>query len=143
YSEAAEYYEKVNLPVVQANRSEGLAWALAMNADPKVRDPVRALQFAELAVTAEPKSGLCWTTLGAARFRAGNLDGAIEALKRSITLTKMTPANGFVQVMIYSAKLEKSNAQAAFDAAVQLLSDEKLVPPDLSRLRAEAAKVIR
>jgi tetratricopeptide (TPR) repeat protein len=66
--------------------SNNLAWRLATCSDPQLRDPELAVKLAEQAVDEEPKREIYWNTLGVARFRTGNLEGAIEALSKSADL---------------------------------------------------------
>ena len=58
----------------------GRAWALASDTDPSKRDPTQAVALAEEALAQAPRDARCWHTLGAARYRAGDFEGAIAAL---------------------------------------------------------------
>src|SRR5262249_8168042 len=58
----------------------GLAWMLATAADPKLRDPARAVELANEVVQNAPISGEKWTTLGVANNRADNWKNTIAAL---------------------------------------------------------------
>jgi len=63
-----------------------LAWLLATTTLDKCRNGRRALELAEKAVALEPGKGEHWTTLGAARYRAGDFKEAITALRKSMEL---------------------------------------------------------
>ena len=56
------------------------AWCLATHPDPKVRKPARAVELAKEAIGLKPFATY-WNTLGAARYRAGDFQGAVEALQ--------------------------------------------------------------
>ena len=68
----------------RANTLNDLAWLLATDPDPTLRDPARALSLAEEAVRFSSDHDASWNTLGVARYRAGDWAGAIEALERSV-----------------------------------------------------------
>jgi tetratricopeptide (TPR) repeat protein len=68
----------------RANTLNDLAWLLATDPDPTLRDPARALSLAEEAVRSSSDHDASWNTLGVARYRAGDWAGAIEALERSV-----------------------------------------------------------
>ena len=64
-----------------------LAWFLANEPDPAVRDPELAVRLAMEATQADPEVGAYWNTLGVACCRAGRPAEAITALNRSVALT--------------------------------------------------------
>jgi serine/threonine protein kinase/tetratricopeptide (TPR) repeat protein len=53
---------------------------------PELRDEAQAVKSAQRAVELQPQSGDDWKTLGAALYRAGKWNEAIEALTRSLEL---------------------------------------------------------
>ena len=67
----------------RVNTLNDLAWLLATDPDPILRDPAQALAMAEEAARLSPDHDALWNTLGVARYRAGDWAGAIEALERS------------------------------------------------------------
>jgi tetratricopeptide (TPR) repeat protein len=73
-------------PIIQSN----LALLLANRPEANVRDPKRAVQLAEKAVKGAPKEPHVWTTLGIARYRAGDWKGATQALEEAIKLLRAT-----------------------------------------------------
>jgi tetratricopeptide (TPR) repeat protein len=75
-----------NNPDLQNN----LAWLLATGPEAKLRDPKRAVELAAAAAKARPKEATCWTTLGVARYRAGDWKGAAEALQSALKLFQST-----------------------------------------------------
>jgi tetratricopeptide (TPR) repeat protein len=68
----------------RTNTLNDLAWLLATDPDPTLRDPARSLSLAEEAVRFSSNHDASWNTLGVARYRAGDWAGAIEALERSV-----------------------------------------------------------
>jgi tetratricopeptide (TPR) repeat protein/serine/threonine protein kinase len=69
-------------PMFQNN----LAWFLCAHPELEKRDPRRAVELAEKAVKAQPKIGNWLSTLGVARYRAGDGPGAVTALQQALKL---------------------------------------------------------
>jgi tetratricopeptide (TPR) repeat protein len=67
-----------------------LALLLATCPEAKIRDPKRAVQLAENAVKGAPKEAFVWTTLGLARYRAGDWEGAARDLQEALKLLQAT-----------------------------------------------------
>jgi serine/threonine protein kinase/Tfp pilus assembly protein PilF len=63
-----------------------MAWGLANCPDPKLREPLRAIQLAEQATKLEPRNPTAWHTLGAAEYRAGQWKAARESFDKTMTL---------------------------------------------------------
>ena len=63
-------------------RSEVLAWALACHRDAALRDPERAVAFAEEAAVRPGNGWLSWFVLAAASVRSDRHERALEVLKR-------------------------------------------------------------
>jgi tetratricopeptide (TPR) repeat protein len=119
---------------------DSLAWMLATCDDPGLRDPGRALELATGATKASPNRGDFWITLGAARYRAGDLKGSLQALDRSMRLRKGGNSSDWFFVAMAHARLgNKEQARKWYDQAVDWM--EKNRPPDgeLRRFRREAA----
>jgi len=64
------------------------AWSLATSAEPASREPELAAVLATRAVRSYPESACCWQALGAANYRLGNYQVAVENLEKSIALQK-------------------------------------------------------
>ena len=77
--------EPTNL-VAQSN----LAWLLATCPEAKFRDPKRAVELAVNAVKGAPKEAPFRTTLGLARYRAGDWEGAARDLEEALKLLQAT-----------------------------------------------------
>jgi tetratricopeptide (TPR) repeat protein len=65
-----------------------LAWAFATSPDAKLRDPARALELAAEVAETSPKTASYRGTLGTARYRTGDWQGAIADLEKTINLRK-------------------------------------------------------
>src|SRR5262249_28594855 len=86
--ELAKYTEAVTRDPKDAAAHRQLAWALATGRDPRHRDAKRAIELAQKAVELAPAEGRFWTTLGVARYRAGDWAAAVEALDKARQLGK-------------------------------------------------------
>jgi serine/threonine protein kinase/Flp pilus assembly protein TadD len=99
--EAMVHFRKaVELLPTDPNPLNGLAWELLTSTDPKLRDPARAVDLAKKVVDLSVKQaddrdapgrdrlGNYWNTLGVAHYRAGNVDEALSALKRSLEIAE-------------------------------------------------------
>ncbi|HUG93968.1 MAG TPA: tetratricopeptide repeat protein [Planctomycetaceae bacterium] len=68
-----------------ATTANDIAWKLATSANPAERHPQLAVTLARQAVQRAPRDGAFWNTVGAAEYRAGDWDAAIEALTKSMS----------------------------------------------------------
>ena len=128
-----------------------LAWMLATAPEPRNRNPRRAVELAEKAVKAAPMDGGYWNTLGVAQYRAGNWQGALTALRKSIELRKDKDAYDFFFLAMAHWKLsEQEQARSWYGRAVewieknrQGLQRNQRVQQELKRIRAEAEEVLK
>jgi tetratricopeptide (TPR) repeat protein/tRNA A-37 threonylcarbamoyl transferase component Bud32 len=120
-----------------------VAWLSARSADPRKRDPARALELAEKATKLAPQAGNYWNTLGAARYRAGDWKGSFQALKRSMELQNGgNSADWFFLAMVHWQRGETKQARQRFDQAVEWMDKNDPQHTELARLRAEAATLL-
>jgi Flp pilus assembly protein TadD len=68
-----------NRAVLYTNRS----WTIATTSEVSDRNPAKAVEFASLAVGLAPDDANHWSNLGVAQYRAGNWQGAVEALEKA------------------------------------------------------------
>ena len=138
YRQLVERFPQVALP------HNDLAWFLATCPDTKFRDPGRAVELAKKAVELAPKQGAYWNTLGIAQYRLGNLDAAIEALKKSEELLpgQYFSFNAFFLAMTHWQSDNKEEARKWFDQAVEWMEKNKPQDEELKRFRAEAAELL-
>jgi serine/threonine protein kinase/WD40 repeat protein/tetratricopeptide (TPR) repeat protein len=132
-----------------------LAWMLAACPEPKIRDPIRAVELAKQAVAAQPKESTLYTTLGLAHYRAGDWTAARNALQKSLELGKgMGSRFWFGRTTLALAMShwqlgEKEKARTSYHQAVEWmaknqpeLEKDSARWAELRRFRAEADAVL-
>jgi serine/threonine protein kinase/tetratricopeptide (TPR) repeat protein len=120
-----------------------VAWFLTSCPEPRFRNPVRAVALANQAVERNPGRGEYWSTLGAARYRVGDWQGAVTALQKSMALLK----DGEVEALFFLAMAHwklgnKDEASKRYGGAVAWMDKNKPVGEGLLRLREEAARLL-
>jgi serine/threonine protein kinase/Flp pilus assembly protein TadD len=118
-----------------------LAWFLATSADPKVRDPKRAVELAEIAVARVPN--VAWNTLGVAQYRAGDWQAATASFEKSMAVS----AEGYAIDCLFLAmahwKLEhQEEARPWYDRAAAWMEKNDSQNEELRRFRAEAEELL-
>jgi Flp pilus assembly protein TadD len=120
-----------------------LAWNLATCADPRYRDPPRAVAMAEKALELAPKMGPYWSTLAAAQYRAGQFEEAVQSLTKSIELRSGADCAELYFLAMALWQLGRQNeARRWFDEATQLRAEHQLDDAESARLEAEAAQLL-
>jgi serine/threonine protein kinase/Tfp pilus assembly protein PilF len=123
-----------------------LAWRLATCPDAELRDPAEAVRRARKAVQAQADEANGWTTLGAAYYRAGNSQAALDALARAVRLTKGGDScDWFLAALAHGRRGEHKQARAWYQRAIQDMEQKRsrcAADDDLRRLRAEAAALL-
>jgi eukaryotic-like serine/threonine-protein kinase len=121
-----------------------LAWLLATAADPKFRNPAKAVELAKELVRQAPQDGNRWNTLGAAHYRAGEWKPAIDALEKSNELLDGNELSyyAFFLAMAHWKLDRKEDARKWYDQAVQRMEKNKPDDEELRRFRAEAATLL-
>jgi tetratricopeptide (TPR) repeat protein/serine/threonine protein kinase len=150
YDKAREDYVTVlQLAPAHLLAHNGLAWLLATCPEAKLRDAKRAIELADKAVKLAPQFAACWNTLGVARYRAGDWNDAVDALTKSVELTKGGDATDWFFLAMAHAKLGNSvEARNAYDRAIdwleknkEALAKDKSYTEELRRFREEAEEV--
>jgi eukaryotic-like serine/threonine-protein kinase len=96
-----------------------LAWALARRPPARAGDAALAVRLACKAVEWEPEQSAYWNTLGVAHYRDGNWSAAINALNKSIELSKGgTAADWFFLACIDHQRGKTEEARRWYDRAV-------------------------
>ena len=100
--------------------------------------------MAEQAVRLRP-GGAQTNTLGVARYRAGDMVGAIEELKKSEALDpgRLLALNGFFLAMAHLHLGQKVEARVWFDKADAWMEKHHPNDQELVRFRAEAGDQLR
>jgi tetratricopeptide (TPR) repeat protein len=124
-----------------------LAWKLATDPDPKLRDPSQAVSLAKKAVELASAQGKYWTTLGVAHYRASDWKSAIAALEQSLKLRNGGDAVDWFFLAMANWKLNDIRAARNwYDKALgwmdkyQLAGEEQ--NEELSRFRGEATELL-
>lgn len=106
----AEYAEAVRLDPGNLPAVNNLAWLKATNANEKVRDPVKALELAEQAMTQTDNPG-AYRTLAAALAANGRFEEAIQAAEKGLakaTEAKEASAEDLLREMVALFKEKKA-----------------------------------
>jgi tetratricopeptide (TPR) repeat protein len=120
-----------------------LARLLATSRVPQFRDPARAVELAQRMTEAQPKSSEAWRIAGTARYRAGNLRGAIEALEESMRHSEGGAASDwFVLAMAHWRLGDRDKGRAWFDRSVAWMARNRGYVDEVEALRAEAAALL-
>jgi tetratricopeptide (TPR) repeat protein len=128
-----------------------LAWTLASCPDPKLSDPLQAVELAKKAAEAEPQIANYWNTLGVAKYRAGQWQAAIESLEKSIELVAGEDIqagatgeswNAFFIAMAHQQLGHHDEALQWYDRAVAWMEKYEPHHRELLRFRAEAAELL-
>ncbi|MCI0379141.1 MAG: protein kinase [Gemmataceae bacterium] len=126
------------------------AWLLATCPDPKLRNPALALTQAGKAVTLNDTDAESWTTLGVARYRTRDWDGAVAALERACQLSAGGgAAEHFFLAMTQVQLGRKEQARQSFDLAVKRMKDKQksinanpVMKEELGRFHHEAVEAL-
>jgi tetratricopeptide (TPR) repeat protein len=120
-----------------------LAWVLSTSAEAESRDPAVALELAERADRLDPESGRTLCILGAARYRAGLWEEALEALEAACGLREGGDSNVWFLLSMVRWRLgDKVSAREWFDRAAAWMEEHGPDDPDRERFRAEAAELL-
>jgi tetratricopeptide (TPR) repeat protein len=120
-----------------------LAWVLAACADPLLRDPARAVRHAERALDLRPETGVFWTCLGIAQFRAGQWQAAAEACEKALRLRP--DCDGFEWFFLAMAQWrlgQKEQARQSYASGVNWAKQRPFVELELRACRREAAALL-
>ncbi|MDR3622514.1 MAG: protein kinase [Paludisphaera borealis] len=124
-------------------RLNNVAWYLVTASDESARNPAQALKYAEKAVTGEAsQDAACWNTLGVARYRNGDWNGAKAAFERSLKLGDDNAFDGFFMAMTLWRLGTPAEARVWFRRAEACRLRDGPNDLDLLRFLAEARSVI-
>ena len=125
-----------------ANAQRGLnlmAQLLATSNDVSVRNPKKAVDLAQQLCKRTPTSGDFWNTLGVASYRAGDWQGAIAALEKSVNLRNGGDGHDHYYLAMAHGRLDhKAEAQKWFERAVQGMEQNPSRNHQMQQLRNEA-----
>jgi serine/threonine protein kinase len=128
----------------EPNAQSTLAGLLA-TADPRLRDPSRAVELAKQAVRQDSLIASYWVTLGVAHYRAGNWADAIETLKKSNSLYNPRPSAepAFYLAMAHWRRGEKDEARRWYESGRSWMEKHEPEDLDLRQLRDEAKELLK
>jgi tetratricopeptide (TPR) repeat protein len=139
----AVWRKAIELMPKDANRFNNWAWPLATCRDSRFRDPERAVELATRAVELAPADGHIWNTLGVARYRTTDWQGAVEALRKSMELRAGGDASDWLFLAMAHWQLDhKDEARRWYDKAVEWIDKYDLTNEELHRFRAEATELL-
>jgi tetratricopeptide (TPR) repeat protein len=128
----------------EGGEDNDLAWGLATEPDPLLRNPAEAVKLARRAVERAPGHGPFWNTLGVAHYRAGQRAEAIKALEKSVKLRKGGDGyDWFFLAMAEHQSGRKKEARAWYDKAVRWMDANAAKNEALRRFRTEAAALLK
>jgi serine/threonine protein kinase/tetratricopeptide (TPR) repeat protein len=121
-----------------------LAWVLATCPEPKLRDPVKAVELGKKLVDLRPKDGDSWNTLGVARYRAGDWKEAIAALEKSMELRQGGEAGDWLFLAMAHWQMgHEKQAREWYDKGVQWVEKNQPKNEELRRFRGEAEELMK
>jgi serine/threonine protein kinase/Tfp pilus assembly protein PilF len=145
------FQNAVQLKQPNSNYYEGLAWMLANDPDPLLRDVPRAVELAKQAVKLHETSETAWQALGIANYRAGRWPEAVAALERAKSLDAEA-TDSFFLAMAHWQLGEKESARKLYTEGVAWLEANKpqdgqgrahrLPVAEVRRFGAEAAALL-
>jgi tetratricopeptide (TPR) repeat protein len=120
-----------------------LAWFLATNPEPRLRDAAQAVRLAQKAVAAEAQSANYRNTLGVAHHRNGDDRAAVAELETAMNLgAGGSSLDWFFLAMAHWRLGNRDQARTWFDRAVQGMDSYKSQDDELRRFRAEAETML-
>ena len=139
-----EDFNKLVMALEAKHGKNERAWELATDADPSRRDPMQAVALAQQAVAQAPRDADAWNTLGVARYRAGDLEGAVAALQkfRELRTGDAEWSNPFFLTMAHWRLGNKEEARQWFRSGVHWMDERNSRSAAMIRFRAESGKLL-
>jgi tetratricopeptide (TPR) repeat protein len=139
----AQYRLALHTKPDYANAHNDLAWLLATASDLRLRHPAEAVRSAQKAVELQPGNGGFLNTLGVARYRTGDVKGAIQALTKSIDLGQRDMAsNYFFLAMAHEQRGDKNQARLCYNKGVALMAKNGQANEEWRRFQGEASQLL-
>jgi len=146
----AAYTKVIELAPNNALAQNNLAWLYATCPETELRDPAKAVALAKRAVELRPTDGTGWNTLGAAQYRAGDWQAAVDSLTKSMELRSGGDAEDWYFLAMSHCRLGNvDDARKWHQQAVEwvekngpLLAGNRQVADELRRFRAEARELL-
>jgi tetratricopeptide (TPR) repeat protein len=125
-----------------ATTANDLAWKMATSADPTERHMELAVKFARQAVEQAPRDGAFWNTLGAAEYRAGHWDAAVEALTKSMSLRAGGDSHDWVFLAMAHAQAGRRDEALVWWRKLTAEFSRQSSDAELRQFYAEAAELL-
>jgi serine/threonine protein kinase/Flp pilus assembly protein TadD len=139
----AAWRKAIELEPDNAESFNTYAWNLATAADPKRRDPPRAVELAKKAVELAPKDRDVWNTLGVAQYCVAQWQPALDSLQKSSELRGGGDASDWYFLAMANWQLgHKDEARTWYDKAVEWMDKNQPKNEELLRFRNEAAELL-
>ena len=120
-----------------------VAFALALDINASQALYTKALEFAEAACKFDPENAHYWNSLGLARYRNSDWEGAMEAINQSIERSDGgDPTDRFILAMSLQQSGEDEAAQQMLSEATTRLSERQLQNMEVKKLKSEAGALI-
>jgi superkiller protein 3 len=141
----AAFKQALAIDPQSAQGHNDVAWLLATHPEASSRDPKRAAELAQRAVDLAPKNSNYWNTLGVARYRAGDFEGAIAALQkfRELRTDDAEWSNPFFLAMAHWRLGNRDEARDLYAMAVEWMDASPSRSSEaMKQFRSEAAKLL-
>jgi tetratricopeptide (TPR) repeat protein len=126
-----------------ANNLNNLAWYLATCPEPELLNSDLSVELAARAVELTPQDGNIWNTLGAAQYRAGDWNAAIDALGKSMELRHGGDAlDWFFLSMTHWQLGAKDEARKWYNQSIEWMDTNQPNNEEMIRFRTEAAVLL-
>jgi tetratricopeptide (TPR) repeat protein len=130
-------------PDAAAEHRAHLAWFLVNCPQPEFRDPPQAIRLATTLTAEIPSNADYRNILGAAWYRAGDSEKAIEALRHADRLRGSEHARDwFFLAMAYWKADRRQEAEQAYRRGEQWLQSNQPHHAELQRIRQEAVELL-
>jgi tetratricopeptide (TPR) repeat protein len=121
-----------------------LAWFLANGPMASLRDPQTAMKLAKQAIDKAPANPNYWRALGAACYRAGQLQAGMEAIQEAIRLRGHAEARDwFLRAMLQQQSGQSAEARKSYDQARKSMESNSLGNTDAISLSKDAAGLLK
>jgi serine/threonine protein kinase/tetratricopeptide (TPR) repeat protein len=140
YDKALERYRQgLQIDPKGAHANNCLAWFLATCQEPGARDAREAVRLAKKAIETAPEDGNLWNTLGVAQYRDGDFGGAVESLRKAMTLHCGGDAYDWLFLAMAHWKLgDREEARRWLAKGVESLQKDQSQNEELQRFQTEA-----
>ena len=144
FREAFRLWEELSSRSGSPTYAYHAAWLLANCVDPQMRDAVRAVKFAQLAVDDAPRNGQYHNGLGVAYYRTGDWQTAIKHLEHAIELRGV--GHGLDWFFLSMAQRQLGQIDEAgknHQRAERWMTENQPDNVELKRIRDEARSVLQ